>query len=144
MSVTFKIGDFESEKFVRTKVFIEEQGFEYEFDEHDKDPSTVHITAWDGDELLGCIRMLPPKGDDPDKDTWTLGRLAVLKTARGRGIGGLLVAEGESVARSAGAKSVKLHAQCRVTPFYEKQGYVSFGPIEKEEHVDHIWMRKSL
>ena len=37
-----------------------------------------------------------------------------------------------------------LHAQCRATPFYERRGYEQYGPVELDEHVEHIWMRKAL
>ncbi|MFR4804764.1 MAG: hypothetical protein ACLT98_16490 [Eggerthellaceae bacterium] len=44
------------------------------------------------------------------------------------------------MAREAGATEMHLHAQCRVTPFYERMGYAQYGPVELDEHVEHIWM----
>ena len=37
-----------------------------------------------------------------------------------------------------------LHAQCNAQPFYQKCGYVAYGLIEFDEHVEHQWMSKSL
>ena len=72
------------------------------------------------------------------------GRLAVLPEARGGGLGAALLAETERLAREAGATEMHLHAQCRATPFYERRGYEQYGPVELDEHVEHIWMRKAL
>ena len=48
------------------------------------------------------------------------------------------------IEREAGATEMHLHAQCRATPFYERRGYEQYGPVELDEHVEHIWMRKAL
>ena len=58
--------------------------------------------------------------------------------------GAALLAESERLAREAGATEMHLHAQCRVTPFYERMGYAQYGPVELDEHVEHIWMEKLL
>ena len=52
--------------------------------------------------------------------------------------------ESERLAREAGATEMHLHAQCRVTPFYGRMGYAQYGPVELDEHVEHIWMEKLL
>ena len=35
-----------------------------------------------------------------------------------------------------------VHAQVRVSSFYEKQGYIQFGQIDDDEGVPHKWMKK--
>lgn len=64
--------------------------------------------------------------------------------ARRGGFGAALLAESERLAREAGATEMHLHAQCRVTPFYGRMGYAQYGPVELDEHVEHIWMEKLL
>lgn len=75
---------------------------------------------------------------------WVFGRLAVLPFARKGGFGSAILAECERVAKERGATELHLHAQCNAAPFYEKNGYASYGPIELDEHVEHQWMRKAL
>ena len=93
-----------------------------------------------------CIRdrTFPDFERPEEPGRWIFGRLAVLPEQRGAGLGAALLAESERLAREAGATEMHLHAQCRVTPFYERTGYTQYGPIELDEHVEHIWMKKSL
>ena len=39
---------------------------------------------------------------------------------------------------------IVVHAQVRVSPFYENQGYIQFGQIDDDEGVPHMWMKKKL
>lgn len=161
MAITFKIGEFDDAKDVRTRVFMEEQGFENEFEDLDQDPVCVHVTAYDGDGCVGCARVFPAdaegqvfnlpveepeEGDDVDgaRDQWIFGRLAVLPETRKGGLGSKVLAESERVAKERGATEMHLHAQCVAAPFYEKNGYAAYGPIELDEGVKHRWMRKRL
>ena len=82
------------------------------------------------------------RADQPGR--WVFGRLAVLPEARRGGFWAALLAESERLAREAGATEMHLHAQCRVTPFYGRMGYAQYGPVELDEHVEHIWMEKLL
>ena len=148
MAVRIERGNFEDARLVRERVFVEEQGFENEFDETDADPLTIHLTLYADGRLAGCARTFPDP-DDPNAEgstraCWVFGRLAVLPEARRGGFGTLLLAEAERVARERGATSMRLHAQCRAAGFYERAGYEQYGPVELDEHVEHVWMRKRL
>ena len=113
-------------------------------DDIDDDPRTIHVTLYDANALVGCARTFPDP-DRPDQPgRWVFGRLAVLPEARRGGFGAALLAESERLAREAGATEMHLHAQCRVTPFYGRMGYAQYGPVELDEHVEHIWMEKLL
>lgn len=143
MALTFEKNNFCDAMTVRTAVFVEEQGFNDEFDDIDNLADTIHVTAYDNEVLAGCSRVFP----DPDqKDTgrWIFGRLAVLPHMRKGGLGASILAESEKLACKEGAKEIHLHAQCRVEGFYERCGYTSYGPIELDEHVEHIWMYKAM
>ena len=144
MELRFEHGNFDDARIVRTRVFMEEQGFQDEFDDIDDDPRTIHVTLYDANALVGCARTFPDP-DRPDQPgRWVFGRLAVLPEARRGGFGAALLAESERLAREAGATEMHLHAQCRVTPFYGRMGYAQYGPVELDEHVEHIWMEKLL
>lgn len=145
MADRFEQGNFADAREVRTRVFMEEQGFANEFDEVDEDPHTVHVTLYDvAGALVGCARTFPDPDHPKEPGRWVFGRLAVLPEARGAGRGAALLEESERLAREAGATELHLHAQCRVTPFYERHGYEAYGEVELDEHVEHIWMRKAL
>lgn len=145
MEYRFEQGNFADARIVRTRVFMEEQGFANEFDSLDEHPATLHVTLYDAEgALAGCARTFPDPEHPDEPDRWVFGRLAVLPEARGGGLGAALLAETERLAREAGATEMHLHAQCRATPFYERRGYEQYGPVELDEHVEHIWMRKAL
>lgn len=141
MTLRFETGNKDDAFFVRTKVFMEEQGFQDEFDEIDERESTIHLTMYVDDALVGCSRTFP----DPDHaGIYIFGRLAVLPEFRKNGYGGTILEKSEGFAKNAGANEINLHAQCSVTPFYEAYGYEQYGEIELDEHVEHIWMKKSI
>ncbi len=124
---------------VRTEVFVHEQGFRDEFD--DIDAIAMHFVVFDEAESpIGTCRVFTSE----DAQVYFLGRLAVVKEYRNKGLGSLIVEAAEDYVRSVGGKEIRLHAQCRVAEFYEKIGYTSFGEIEEEEGCPHIWMKKIL
>lgn len=144
MGLRFREGDFAGAREVRTRVFVEEQGFQDEFDVIDESPDTIHVTLYVDGKIAGCSRVFPD-GDHPEKrGRWMFGRLSILPEMRQRGLGSALLRESERIARSAGAIEMHLHAQCRVAAFYERAGYHSYGSPELDEHVEHIWMKKTL
>ncbi len=124
---------------IRVKVFIEEQGFENEFDSIDS--QAVHFLVKDDDGIpVATCRVFR----DNKINSHILGRLAVLKEYRGKGIGSDVVREALEHVKKSGGHSLMLHSQCHAVPFYEKLGFYSFGDVEYEEDCPHIWMKKEL
>lgn len=123
---------------IRTEVFVIEQGFVVEFDQDDA--VSLHITMYDGDDAVAVCRLIP--GDDGR--SCSLGRLAVDRSRRGEGLGGMMVREAESVASSRGWDEVRLSAQTRARGFYESCGYEAYGDEYLDEWCPHVMMRKVL
>ncbi len=138
MSYTFKIGQKEDCFKIREEVFVVEQHFEDEFD--DIDNYCTFITVYDGDTCIGCARIFTE--DNPDVGIF--GRLALLKEYRGKHLGSEIVKYAEGLFKEMGVKEIRLHAQLTKLGFYERLGYEAYGPIEKEEYMEHQWMRKEL
>ncbi len=135
---------------LRIEVFMNEQGFSYDIEDVDKLPVVRHIAAYDNTgECVGCLRYFPVEEDgtpsEADHDgTWTIGRITVAKSMRGKGLGSMLLGVGEAEVALAGGNHVELHAQYNKLPFYHKNGYVEHGEIDYDEFMEHIWMGKDL
>jgi predicted GNAT family N-acyltransferase len=127
--------------YVRRKVFMEEQGFKKEFDEIDS--HALHGVISEKGAPLGTFRLFPDSREG-HKGVFIIGRVCVMKTARGKHIGEALLAHAEEEAIREGGKELRLNAQVRAEDFYRKSGYVAYGPVKDQEGVPHQWMRKRL
>ena len=121
---------------IRRKVFMEEQGFENEFD--DTDSISLHCVLYCGGKSAAAGRMYG------EGSLAHIGRIAVLKEYRGKGLGSLMMNELEKQARERGYTGTALSAQCRAQRFYEANGYTARGDIYADEGVPHIMMYKDL
>jgi predicted GNAT family N-acyltransferase len=120
---------------IRFAVFVEEQGVprEIELDALDKD--CLHALAFSGGQAVGTARLLPDGH---------IGRMAVLKPWRGRGIGGLLLDRLVEQARARGDRQVMLSAQAHALAFYRAHGFVEEGAEYLEAGIRHQAMRRRL
>ena len=123
---------------IREAVFVEEQGFTDEFDE--LDGVSLHLVLFVGAVPAAVSRVYW----DGDRQQHILGRVAVSQPFRGRGLGAAVVAAAEDRVRELGGRELHLHAQCRITGFYEAIGYTQYGPIEDDQGCPHIWLVKKL
>lgn len=121
--------------YVRTQVFMIEQGFQNEFD--DTDAISWHITLYDREEPVGAGRIFQDQ-----KGFWQIGRLCLLEEYRGKKLGGFLLQAMEDKIRALGGERIQLSAQLQAQAFYEKCGYTATGPQYLDEHCPHILMEK--
>ncbi|MFD4034379.1 GNAT family N-acetyltransferase [Streptomyces sp. NPDC058637] len=134
---------------VRKDVFVGEQQVpeEIEYDAHDADAVHVLAVAADG-SALGTGRLLHGAAaagrTGGDLTVGSLGRLAVTREARGLGVGAALVRAIEEEARTLGLAAVDLHAQTHALGFYERLGYVAYGPEFPDAGMPHRAMRRAL
>ena len=75
-------------------------------------------------------------------DVARLGRMAVERDLRGRGLGTAILREAERAALDAGARRISLHAQLSARSLYDRDGYIERGPVFEEEGIDHVSMEK--
>jgi predicted GNAT family N-acyltransferase len=145
MPMTFiEIGDWTlmqtAAQKVRTAVFVEEQGIAPE-DEWDADDATaLHAVLFDVNaQPLGNARLL-----QPSTNVAKVGRMAVLKEARGRGYGGRLLHALLLEARRLGHQEVHLSAQRTAEQFYMAHGFAAVGEPFDEVGIAHVKMRLML
>jgi predicted GNAT family N-acyltransferase len=124
---------------LRIDVFCGEQGVSFEGDRDGLDEEAVHLVAVEGDEVVGTCRLLIEPGG-----TARFGRLCVRPSARGTGVGGLLLAEAEREARAAGARRIGMHAQTDALSLYRRAGFRPYGERFDEEGIEHLGMEKDL
>ena len=134
--IRFELNNKQDCFYIRQLVFVEEQGFHNEFD--DIDNTCIHISMYENDQVIGCARIFE------EERGLIIGRIAVLIEYRGRGLGSKILEYIHEYAMENKYLETHLHAQCRACKFYESLGYKSYGEIEFDEHVEHIWMKKCL
>ena len=124
---------------IRKKVFVEEQGFQNEFD--DIDNVATHFVMFDDNEvpIATCRAFFNEK-----ENLYILGRIAVSKEHRGQNLGRIIIEEAEKHIKEKEGKEIRIHAQCRVVAFYEKLGYIPFGETDYDESRPHVWMKKEI
>lgn len=118
---------------LRTEIFVNEQGFQDEFDE--RDHQCIHLVFFDENKAIATCRYFHENGN------YVLGRIAVIKEYRSKNIGSYVV---NVACRYIEKGNVTLHAQLQAQQFYQKLGFQTYGDIEYEEHCPHIWMKKVL
>ncbi|MCA2006152.1 GNAT family N-acetyltransferase [Tritonibacter mobilis] len=124
---------------LRFEVFVDEQGVPVEEERDALDDSATHLLALQDGTPVGTARIVF------QDDTAKIGRVCVVKTARGTGLGAKLIEACVSVARNqAGITRAKLGAQTHAIGFYEKLGFEVYGPVYLDAGIDHRDMVKPL
>ncbi|WP_323844405.1 GNAT family N-acetyltransferase [Microbulbifer magnicolonia] len=116
---------------IREAVFIREQKVDPAIEWDDQEESAQHFLAMNGAEPLGTGRITA---------SGKIGRMAVVKSARGSGLGFRLLEFICDYARGRGFDSVYLHAQTHAEGFYRKAGFVPAGEEFIEADIPHIRM----
>jgi len=119
---------------IRRTVFIEEQNVS-EADEHDgTDGACIHLVAYDNDAPVSTGRIMITRDD------FIIGRVATLKSHRGRGIAtGVMQALIDACVVMGGERQI-LHAQTSARVFYEKLGFTAYGEEFDDAGIPHIAM----
>jgi len=120
---------------IRFEVFVREQGVPPELEMDAVDAQCLHAVAFQGQTAVGTARLLPDGH---------IGRMAVLKAFRKRGVGGAMLARLIETARARGEREVALSAQVHALPFYRAYGFVEEGPQYEEAGIAHQAMRLSF
>ncbi len=143
--VTIKLAQTEAERLqayaIRVQVFVLEQRVPLTEEMDSEDPAATHAIAYVGGVAVGTGRLVfsAESGSEP-----RIGRMAVLRAWRRKGLGARILQALEASAKEKGAMSITLHAQTYVKDFYAAHGYVPEGAPFLEVGIEHLLMRKSL
>lgn len=123
---------------IRRAVFIEEQQIP-EAEEWDAyDDTAIHFLA-KAPEPAATARLIR------DGEIAKIGRVAVMESHRGTGLGRAIMEYLMSYARDAGVLAITLDGQVTALPFYEKLGFVAEGPeFDDGSGIMHRRMRCDL
>jgi predicted GNAT family N-acyltransferase len=121
---------------IRDAVFVREQAVPATLEHDGRDEGAEHFVArGDDGRAVGTARLLP---------SGQIGRVAVLREHRGRGLGRKLLDLAVATARACGHPEVFLHAQVGTEPFYAAAGFRAEGERFVEAGIDHVTMRRTL
>ncbi|MES2967843.1 MAG: GNAT family N-acetyltransferase [Pseudomonadota bacterium] len=117
---------------LRRVVFIEEQGVAESDEVDDLDNQAIHLLATVDGVPVGSARLLTYG------DVGKVGRVCVLASQRGTGLGAALMRAAVDVFRAMpGMKKVKLGAQVHALGFYERLGFVALGDVFDDAGIPH-------
>ena len=117
---------------LRRQVFIEEQGVSAADEVDGRDPDAVHLLASVDGKPVGTARLLS------EAETGKIGRVCVLPSQRGSGLGAALIRAAVTEFRAwPGITKVKLGAQTHALGFYEKLGFAAIGPEYDDAGMPH-------
>jgi predicted GNAT family N-acyltransferase len=126
-------------KIVRKEVFILEQSVPDALEWDTYDTNSLHLLAVTANNApIGTarLRLINQSGQ--------IGRMAVLKTWRRKGIGSALLKEMLRLAKQENLVSVFLHAQTQAIPFYTSFGFTATGAEFSEAGIPHQKMVRSI
>ncbi|WP_298859079.1 GNAT family N-acetyltransferase [uncultured Sulfitobacter sp.] len=123
---------------LRQEVFVQEQGYTAEGEVDDLDAISHHLLAVEDDEPVATARVYI------DGTTAKIGRVCVITSRRGIGLGADIINAAVALAAQKRAKHVVLGAQVHAIGFYEKLGFTPFDPPYDDEGQPHQMMKQAL
>jgi predicted GNAT family N-acyltransferase len=124
---------------LRIRVFCDEQGVprELEVDQHDDVARHAVAVTPDG-TVVATMRLVADGG------TIKVGRVAVERAWRGRGIASRLLQRAYEYALDQRAEELRLAAQVEAAALYRKAGYQEVGEVFDEAGIPHVWMVQAV
>jgi len=127
---------------IRMVVFVQEQNVPADEEHDDYDAVARHFLVLGDAGPLATARVILQE----DGLVAKIGRVAVLRPARGNGLGLALMQHIETVLRSGASQPevIRLDAQIHALRFYETLGYEAYGAEFLDAGIPHRHMAKRL
>lgn len=122
---------------IRYDVFVTEQGYSAALEPNAWDDAALHYIAHRGDAAVGAARAIVDRQNASAK----IGRVAVIKSARGTGVGLALM---QAIIADEDLRNVhafSLSAQMHAISFYEQLGFAVTGDVFEAAGAPHVLMR---
>jgi predicted GNAT family N-acyltransferase len=116
---------------IRIRVFVQEQRVPAEIELDIDDQRAIHFIATKSGKAVGTARVVMKHGEAK------IGRMAVLKNYRRRGVGAALLKRAILAAKRLHARRIYLHAQVAVLGFYQRMGFRAVGRVFDEAGIAH-------
>jgi predicted GNAT family N-acyltransferase len=125
---------------VREQVFCREQGVPHAEEVDGRDEHALHVVALepDGRRVIGTLRLLL------DAERAKVGRVAVERDWRGRGIASRMLEIALAAARERGCREARLASQLEATGLYRRAGFAVESEPFEEAGIAHVWMGRRL
>jgi predicted GNAT family N-acyltransferase len=123
---------------LRHDVFVVEQRVPLAEELDGRDEEALHLVAVEDGAVVATCRLVV------DGDTVKLGRMAVARAARRRGLASRLLAEADARAAAVGARRIALAAQTEALALYERAGYRGHGERFLDAGIEHLMMQKRV
>ena len=120
---------------LRREVFIVEQNVPEDVERDAYDATATHVVALLDGNVVGVLRILFLP------EHVKIGRVAVARSARGKGIAMRLMNFAMALARARGETRFYLTAQTDKLALYEKLGFVAFGEEFEDGGMPHLAMK---
>ena len=129
---------------IRTEVFIAEQQIPVEMEWDDADAGCIHAVALNRFGLPLATGRLLQEAPGAAHAAGRIGRMAVIQSLRGSGVGRAVLDALMQAAQARGDQEVRLHAQTSAQGFYARAGFVSIGAVFDEAGIEHVEMARPL
>ncbi|MFL1781361.1 GNAT family N-acetyltransferase [Candidatus Hepatincolaceae symbiont of Richtersius coronifer] len=128
---------------IRKLVFCKEQNVSQALEIDTLDKTAQHYLLKLNDDFVATGRVYFKEQDN--KEVAYIGRVAVLKEDRGKGLGEVLM-QGmiKDIKENSQCKKVALSAQVYAKEFYERFGFASYGSTFMDANIPHINMQMTL
>ena len=132
-----RVGELYEVLRLRSEVFVVEQQCIFQ-DIDGADRQAMHLLGVQGDELTAYARCFEAGAKFPEA---SIGRVAVRQSARGKGIGHLLMAQAvAAISQVWGPQAIRIGAQTQLQAFYAKHGFKDVGTYYLEDGIAHLEM----
>jgi predicted GNAT family N-acyltransferase len=131
--------DFESCFKIRTQVFVDEQRVPEEMERDEYEETALHFLTFVDGQAVGTARVIILE----DGESAKIGRVAILKSRRGLGLGKQLMLAIENANELSHCKRFLLQAQTHALEFYTQLGYTAESSEFLDAGIPHREMNKS-
>lgn len=120
---------------IREQVFILEQQISPEDEWDMEDETSIHFVVFHEGEAIATARLL---------QNHSIGRVAVIKAYRGKGVGFELMKFIIEFAQREKRPTLNLSAQVHALPFYQRLGFEPHGKEYLDCGIPHVYMTMQL